>query len=92
MIFDLIFSFDMRTDTGLHNILSNDSSQSVGNGERGINPTVSVHYVQWDLINNTINGVSNILPRRDQKREGNQYDHRRFVMQAEYVIVDANLV
>lgn len=92
MIFDLIFSFGMRTNTGLHNILSDNSRQSVGNCECRVNPTVSVHDIEWNLIDDAVDGVTDILSRSDQQRKGNQYDHRRFVVQTEYVVVDTDLV
>lgn len=92
VVLDLIFTLRMRTNTGLNDILSNNPRQPIRNGERRINPTICVHNIQRYLIDDAIDGVANVLSRRNQKWKGNQNDHRRFVVQAKYVVVDADLV
>ena len=42
--------------------VSLDSQHLSGYGERRMNPAVSVHHIGWDLLNNAVNGVANILP------------------------------
>lgn len=92
VVLDLVLAVGVRPDAGLHDVLAHNPRQPVGDGERRVNPTVSVHHVEGNLVDDAVDGVADVLARRDQQRECNQHDHRRLVMQAKYIVVDAHLV
>ena len=92
MIFNFIFTIDMWANAGLHNVFSDDSRKTIGNGEGRINPTICIHHIERDFIDNTVDRISDVLTRSHQKRESNQNDHCRFVMQPKNIIVDAYLI
>jgi len=82
----------VRRDAGLDDVLADAAADPVGYGERRVDPAVRVHDVERHVVDDTVDGVADVLPGRDQQRERHQDDHGRLVVQSEYVVVDAHAV
>ena len=53
-------------------------------------PAIGVHHVPRYFLDNAVNGVPNVLLRRDQQGANHQDDEGGLVVQAEDIVVDAD--
>ena len=51
----------------------------------GVDPAVGVHDTTWNAVNDAVDGVTDILSRRDYKRRDDEYDERRFIVKPEHI-------
>ena len=50
-----------------------------------MDPAVGVHDTTWNAVNDAVDGVTDILSRRDEKRRDDEYDERRFIVKPEHI-------
>ena len=91
VILDLVAVLD-GVDARVRHRLALRLGQRARHGERRVDPAVGVHYIARNAIDDAVDRVADVLPRGDQQRADDQQDHRRLVVQAEDVVVDADRV
>lgn len=92
VVLDLVFSVHVGRDARLDDVFANAATDTVGYGERRVNPTIRVHDVERHIVDDAIDRVTDVLTGRDEQRERHQNDDSRLVVQSEYVIVDTYAV
>ena len=55
-------------------------------------PAQRIHGVKGDIVEDAMNGVSDVLPARHHHRKNHEDDNCRFVMQVKHFVVDAHVI
>ena len=72
-------------DSGMSHINANSLPKGTRNGVGGVNPTIRVEDIFGYVFGmHTVDGISNILSRGDNKRKGQHKGHRYRIVQPEY--------
>jgi len=90
------FLFSVRSvliDSRMRDLLPDSLVVGMRKGEGRMDPTIGIYNIWRDVVSlNTIDWISEVLTTSDEEGEGDEEDHGCFVMQAEYIVVDAHLV
>lgn len=87
VILHFVLALDVTRYTRLNNVPPDCARQPVGNGEGGVDPAVGVHHIERDVVDDTVDGISDVLPRGDEERERHQDDDSRLVVESEHIVV-----
>lgn len=92
VVLDLVLAVHVGRNARLDHVFADAATETVGYGERRVYPTVRVHDVERYIVDDAIDRVTDVLAGRDKQRERYQDDDSHFVVQPEYVVIDAHAV